>query len=259
MLELTPLPALADNYIWAFGRRDEAPRVVVDPGDARPVLRHLAAQRLRLTAILLTHHHADHVAGAAALAEATGAPVFGPPDARLPIAPHAVRDGDSIELPELGLEARVLHVPGHTLSHVAYVVGPALFAGDTLFSVGCGRLFEGSPAEMLASLDRLAALDPALLLCAGHEYTEANCRFALGLEPDNAVLRAKSDAVTRLRAAGRPSLPTTLAGELACNPFLRVRNAGLRGALARAAALPRDTDDVTAFAALRRLKDQFRG
>ncbi|MEO7160988.1 MAG: hydroxyacylglutathione hydrolase, partial [Polaromonas sp.] len=188
---LIPIPAFADNYLWLL--HDGKRALVVDPGDAAPVLRALKQSALQLESILVTHHHADHTGGVDALREATGATVYGPATERIPLPSKPLREGDTVHA--LGLEFQVLDVPGHTAGHIAFYTPdmdgkPLLFCGDTLFSGGCGRLFEGTPAQMLASLDKLAALPGATRVCCTHEYTLANLRFALAVEPDNAELAA---------------------------------------------------------------------
>jgi hydroxyacylglutathione hydrolase len=255
MLHITPLPALADNYIWLLN--DEAGNaVVVDPGDAAVVERALAARRLTLRAILLTHHHDDHIGGVDALRRRFDVPVYAPVDKRITTATDWVKDNDVIDIDEPSCHFVVLSVPGHTLSHVAYVCAGALFCGDTLFSLGCGRLFEGTPAQMLASLDRLSALPEDTKVCGGHEYTEANARFALTIEPGNADLRTRIDAVMELRARDLPTLPVKLASELACNPFLRVNSSGVKTWCRRQGIAG---DRLDRFAAVRAAKDAFAG
>ncbi|HEY0230242.1 MAG TPA: hydroxyacylglutathione hydrolase [Dokdonella sp.] len=253
-MTLVPLPALSDNYIWLLA--DAAgDALVVDPGEAAPVRAALERDGLRLRAILLTHHHPDHIGAAAELAEATGATIHAPVDPRIERADVRVGDGDRIELAAPACTFDVLAIPGHTLSHVAYYGRydgqGLLFCGDTLFSVGCGRMFEGTPAQMLASLDRLAALPGETQVCCGHEYTLANCAFARALDPHNAALAARSVEVIALRERGAVTLPSSLADERACNPFLRVDSAALVTALGGG-------DRVQRFAELRRRKDDFR-
>lgn len=252
-MHLVPLPALADNYIWLL-HDDDGQALVVDPGDDAPVERALAERRLQLRAVLLTHHHPDHVAGAAALRARHAVPVYGPRDPRVDAISHPLGDGDELLLDTPHVRFRVMAVPGHTLSHIAYVGEGLLFCGDTLFSLGCGRLFEGTPAQMLASLDRLGGLPGATLVCCGHEYTQANARFAAEIEPANEALQARTREVEALRAADRPSLPVMLASERAGNPFLRIDSETLIDWGRRHGA----TNRVSRFAALRVAKDRFR-
>ncbi|MGB2818395.1 MAG: hydroxyacylglutathione hydrolase [Burkholderiaceae bacterium] len=255
-LTVTPLPAFADNYLWLLVRGREA--VVVDPGDPAPVRRALEQSALRLSAILVTHHHGDHVGGVVELKAATGAAVFGPAREAIEGVDRRVQGGDGFDV--LGAHFTVLDVPGHTAGHVAYFAAdeapPLLFCGDTLFGCGCGRLFEGTPAQMVDSLDRLAALPPATRVYCAHEYTLANIRFALAMEPTNQALqrRAAQDQATRDR--GEPTLPSTIGLEIATNPFLRVDAAEVRASAARGTA---DTVDRTGiFASLREKKNMFR-
>lgn len=251
-LRLLPVAALADNYVWLLADPSSGAAIAVDPGEAAPVRAALQHEGWRLGAILITHHHPDHVGGVAELVADTPVPVYAPVDARIPFAHVAVADNQHVHIgnPPLGFD--VLAVPGHTLSHVAYHGHGLLFSGDTLFSVGCGRIFEGTAAQMLASLDRLGALPGDTLVCCGHEYTVANCAFAREIEPDNAALRERCAAAAEMRAQGRPTLPSPLAEERACNPFLRV------GASRVAAGVATDADRVQRFAALRARKDAWR-
>lgn len=254
-MRLTALPAFDDNIIWCLF--DDAGRAtVVDPGDATPVLDALG-EAPALAAVLLTHHHNDHIGGVPALLERWPAtPVFAPDDARIGSATHRVRPGERIDAS--GVSFDVIDVAGHTRSHVAFVGADALFCGDALFSLGCGRLFEGTPAQMHASLHRLASLQGETRVCCGHEYTRSNAAFALAADPGNAALQARAAEVRRLRARGEWTLPSTIASERACNPFLRCAAPEVRSAIAaRLGRAP--VDDVETFAELRRWKDTFRG
>lgn len=225
MLQIDALPAFNDNYIWLL--QDPATRqcAVVDPGDATPVTDWLEAHSdWRLTDILVTHHHHDHIGGVGLLKQHTGARVIGPSEEAIPARDLAVGEGDQIAV--LGQLWRVLHVPGHTLGHVAYFSettpdAPVLFSGDTLFAAGCGRLFEGSPEQMYDSLSRLSSLPESTRVYCAHEYTLSNLRFASAVEPHNPRISGRLQEVTQLRAEGRPTVPSTLAIEKMTNPFLR--------------------------------------
>jgi hydroxyacylglutathione hydrolase len=258
MLSVRPVPAFQDNYIWLI----DSPRaagsvVVVDPGDAAPVLQALRATGSRLAAILITHHHADHIGGLGELVAATGAPAIGPADERIGGLTRTVGDGEELQLPELGLRFQILAVPGHTLSHIAYSGHGALFVGDTLFSAGCGRLFEGTATQMAESLAKLSALAAEAQVYCGHEYTASNLKFALAVEPSNPDTLAYSAAVNAWRAQGRPSLPSNLALEIRVNPFLRCAVPAVKSAAEAHAgrSLPTPTE---VFATLRSWKDGFR-
>jgi hydroxyacylglutathione hydrolase len=260
-MKLFALPAFSDNYLWLW--QQDSMAVVVDPGDAAPVLQALSQKGLTLAAILVTHHHADHVGGVRELHNTTGAQVFGPAREDVP-APHTpVMDGDTLTL--LGQTVQVLDVPGHTAGHVAYFLPdapetPVLFCGDTLFSGGCGRIFEGTPAQMLASMDHLAKLPGTTRVCCAHEYTLSNLRFALAVEPRNTELQAYMAHCQQLRDQGTPTLPALLGTELQINPFLRARHPDVQHAVAQHAGLPatEQTDDVAVFAALREWKNNFK-
>ncbi|MDP1649378.1 MAG: hydroxyacylglutathione hydrolase [Rubrivivax sp.] len=258
-MNLIALPAFADNYIWML--HDGARAVVVDPGDAAPVRAALDAQGLALAGILVTHHHPDHVGGVDDLRPRLQGPVYGPAREKIPGPYLALHDGASIEV--LGLRFSVLDVPGHTAGHIAYLQqaaagakGPLLFCGDTLFSAGCGRLFEGTPAQMKTSLERLAALPAETQVCCTHEYTLSNLRFAAAVEPGN---RARADYEQRCRArheAGMPTLPSSIGLERQINPFLRC-DAPEVVASARAQGAASD-EAVAVFTALREWKNRFR-
>ncbi|MCC8362073.1 hydroxyacylglutathione hydrolase [Lysobacter sp. A6] len=253
-MRLRPLPAFEDNYVWAL-TDDAGAGLVVDPGDATPVLRAMG-EGLRLRGILLTHHHNDHIGGVPAiLAELPDLPVIGPRDERVTTATGIVGAGDVARIDDWVFE--VHEIPGHTVSHIAFHGHQVLFCGDTLFSLGCGRLFEGTPMQMLDSLDRLAALPGGTRVCCGHEYTVANASFALAVEPSNADLQARSVEARRQRMEGRATVPSTIDEERACNPFLRVDVPEVRGAVARHVGRPLQ-DRVDAFAELRRWKDGYR-
>jgi len=255
-LIITPLPAFKDNYLWLLVRGDEA--AIVDPGDAEPVIQALEQRKLRLRAILATHHHADHVGGAMALKQRYGAAVYGPARENIAAVDHPLSNGDQIEV--LATKFQVLDIPGHTAGHIAFFAAqlnpPAVFCGDTLFACGCGRLFEGTPEQMLTSLDRLAALPVTTRVYCGHEYTVANIRFAMAVEPGNRELQARAASATAMRRRGEPTLPSTIGLELATNPFMRCDNPAVRAAasgLATGAGFAR----VSTFAAMRSWKDGF--
>jgi hydroxyacylglutathione hydrolase len=258
MLEIVPLSAFQDNYIWTLrdADRKNPNAAVVDPGEARPVKEYLAREGLTLAAILATHHHPDHVGGIAELVEMTRVPVFGPKGEPIPALTHPVGQDDKVEIPALKASFSVLEIPGHTRAHVAYYGLESLFCGDTLFACGCGRVFEGTAEQMLASLSKLAALPDETKVYCGHEYTLANIKFARAVDPDNSVLAAREERAKRLRAAGRPTLPSTLGEERATNPFLRCAEPVVVESANKYLGA-RIADPVRVFAAIREWKNRF--
>mgnify|MGYP001563652622 CR=1 FL=1 len=254
MLDIVPLPAFRDNYIWTL--RDAKFAAVVDPGEARPVKEYLAREGIGLVAILATHHHPDHVGGISELVRMKPVPVYGPKDEPIPEMTHPVCEGSTAAIAELGASFSVLDIPGHTRAHVAYYGLESLFCGDTLFACGCGRLFEGTPEQMVRSLAKLAALPDETKVYCGHEYTLANIRFARAVDPDNAALAAREARARRLREAGRPTLPSTLGEERATNPFLRCAEPVVIESANKYLGA-RIADPVRVFAAIRDWKNRF--
>lgn len=253
MLEIVPVKAFKDNYIWTL--RDGKRAAVVDPGDARPVIEYLTREKLELVAILATHHHADHVGGIPELLARGRVPVYGPRGEPIESLTRAVGEGDTVTIPELHVSFAVLDIPGHTRAHIAYYGAECLFCGDTLFACGCGRVFEGTPEQMYASLEKLRALPDSTKVYCGHEYTLANIGFARGVEPGNEALGAREARDRALREAGKPTLPTTLGQEKATNPFLRC----LEPAVVESANKylgARAADPVRVFAAIRDWKNR---
>ena len=252
---IVPLPAFSDNYIWTL--RDAKRAIVVDPGDAEPVLSYLAAEHLELVAILNTHHHADHVGGDSELLQHFRVPVFGPKDPRIPQVSDRLEDGDRMRLPHFGVEMEVMEIPGHTRTHIAFFGEDMLFCGDTLFAVGCGRLFEGTPEQMFESLGRLTELPDRTRVFCGHEYTLANIAFAKAAEPGNATLKEFEEHARTLRKAGHPTLPTDIGQEKKMNPFLRCNEPEIVATASRYAGQPL-SDPVSVLGAIREWKNNFK-
>ena len=256
-MNLIALPAFSDNYIWML--HDGHRAVVVDPGESAPVIEALDLHHLQLAAILVTHHHADHVGGVDELRSRLQGPVYGPRRERIPEPYVALDDGATVEA--LGLRFSVIDVPGHTSGHIAYFTedggaAPILFCGDTLFSGGCGRLFEGTPAQMHHSLSRLGGLPGATRVCCAHEYTLSNLKFARAVEPNNHALADYTTWCEAQRAADQPTLPSSIATERLVNPFLRCAEPGV-ALTAQTRGAP-TTDPVAVLAALRQWKNEFR-
>lgn len=258
MLEVTAIPALSTNYVWLIhGATDRSRVAVVDPGEAAPVISALEADDLTPVCVLITHKHPDHVGGIPELLERyPDLVVWGPEHHAIPSLDRIVSEGMAVEPEGLGLSFQVMEIPGHTLEHVAYLGHGCVFAGDTLFSIGCGRIFEGSAEQMLDSLDRLATLPEDTLLYCGHEYTVDNLRFARSVLPEDTGLGEAAQAAAQARAEGRPTVPTNIGHEQRLNPFLRTHEGPVEEACAsRAGKTLADRAEV--LAELRRWKDGF--
>jgi hydroxyacylglutathione hydrolase len=252
-MKVTAIPAFWDNYIWAL--HDDHSAIVVDPGEAAPILAWLAAHHIRLVGILVTHHHSDHIGGIAEILAHHPAPVYASARSANRHTSHLLRGGETVEIEALGVAFEVIATPGHTLDHLCYVGHGALFCGDTIFSCGCGRLFEGTPVQMHASLSRLLSLpDDTLVYCA-HEYTLENIDFAMEVEPDNLALRERLLEAEKLRAENRPTLPVSLGQEKATNPLLRFDHPAIAVAATQHYGYP-VTPGVAAFAAVRAWRDE---
>jgi hydroxyacylglutathione hydrolase len=262
MFDITAIPALQDNYIWAI--HDDHHAAVVDPGDAAPVLAFLNARGLQLDAILCTHRHADHIGGIAKLREVYNVPVYGRRHPNNPHITHDLHEGERLKLAVLGIvpniEFDIIEIPGHLDDHIAYIAPGILFCGDVLFGAGCGRNFEGTPAQLHHSLQRLAQLPDTTRVYCAHEYTAANLRFALACEPDNLAVQQRAATTKQLRAANQITLPSTIALEKATNPFLRctqpeiIRTLQQRGLTDTS---ERGVSELGVFTALRAWKNHF--
>lgn len=260
MLTIQTVPAFDDNYLWVFHAAGSSRAYVVDPGDARPIETALERSRLELAGILVTHHHGDHIGGINALLAARPKEtiaVYGPHSPNIPQITHPLTQGQTLELDD-GIRFEVLEVPGHTLDHIAYYNhdDAVLFCGDTLFAGGCGRMFEGNPAQMQASLEKLSQLPGNTLVYCAHEYTESNLRFALAVEPDNTELIARAASTSILRQSNQATVPSRLSDELATNPFVRVHEAPVIAAASRYCAAEL-SGPAEVFAQLRGWKDHF--
>jgi hydroxyacylglutathione hydrolase len=259
MISVQAIPVFRDNYVWVLKAQDHDSVFVVDPGDGKAVQAYLSTQGWRLGGILVTHHHPDHTAGVPLLAAADNIPVYGPAREKVACCTHPLQDQQQLHLDDLALDLQVLEIPGHTLGHIAYYSAQArlLFCGDTLFSAGCGRLFEGTAQQMQSSLARLRQLPDVTAIYCGHEYTLANIDFALQVEPDNTSLRDYAQQAQDLRAAHKPTLPSTLALEKQVNPFLRWDQPAVVAAASRYVK-QKLKDPVAVFAAIRYWKDHFK-
>lgn len=255
MLHIEPIPFLRDNYAWTI--HDGTDAIVVDPGEASPILAWLEQRRIRLAAILVTHHHGDHAGGIADLARRHAPRVIGPAGGQIAGITQSVEDGETLSFSRPDCHFQVIALPGHTLDHLGYLGQGHLFCGDTLFSCGCGRLFEGTPAMMQRSLARLAALPDETLICCAHEYTLANLAFARSLEPENIELAEWETEVRRLRALGKPSLPVSLGDEKRRNPFLRWDDGRIRK-IVETHLTHSNPEAHEIFSVVRNLKDVFK-
>ncbi len=253
-MKITAIPAFRDNYVWAI--HDDHAAILVDPGEAAPILAWLEDRHIVPSALLVTHHHADHTGGIAALRARYPIPVYAPARESIPGTTHPLQGGETLVFPVPGLEFSVLDTPGHTRGHLCYVGQGALFCGDTLFSCGCGRLFEGTPAQMYDALRRIRALPQDTRICCAHEYTLENLDFAQLVEPDNPALKQRRDEVNELRRLGTPSLPVSLATEITTNPFLRFDQPAVVVAASQHAKYPLEPG-LAAFAELRAWRDAF--
>jgi len=254
MMEVRRIHAFDDNYIWLIGCENNPSIAIVDPGDADPVVDYLEREHLKPEAILITHHHGDHTGGIKELVARYGIPVYGPANERIPALTQPVSEGDTVKLEGCHLSFQVLDTPGHTRGHVCYVGHGALFCGDTLFTGGCGRLFEGSPEQMYASLEKIRALPDTTQVYCAHEYTQANLAFAMVAEPDNAAIRARLDEVRKLRASHQDTVPASLGLEKETNPFLRSHIPALIKAAESFAGKPLP-NPAAVFATVRHWKD----
>ncbi len=256
MLEIIPISAYQDNYIWAIVNTSAKTCVIVDPGDALPVLNFLLQRQLSLSAILVTHHHADHTGGIAQLQQQETIPVYGPRAGHTPTVTHHLQEGNHVTLDTIGLTLRVIAVPGHTLDHIAYYNDQYLLCGDTLFSAGCGRLFEGTAKQMYNSLTKLTRLTDTTRVYCAHEYTLANLAFAHAVEPNNPVLLSYTAQAELCRQHAKPTLPSTIGLEKTINPFLRCHIPAVRRA-AEIFAGQTGMDEIAVFTQLRTWKNTF--
>lgn len=256
-ISVNPIKALQDNYIWSIENNATRTAIIIDPGEAAPVLTYLQQHKLQLVAILITHHHWDHTNGISEIIEMMNVPVYGPAIEAISTLTHSVKQDSIISFAELPTPIKVLHIPGHTLGHLAYYVDGKLFCGDTLFSAGCGRVFEGTFTQMYQSLMKLRALPDATLVYCAHEYTLANLRFAKTVEPHNSAIQERIEIITRLIDQGQPSLPSTISAEKKVNPFLRCDVSEVMQS-ASAHAQRELSNPIEVFTVLREWKNNFK-
>lgn len=255
-MKIYPIPAFKDNYIWIV--HDNQHAIVVDPGDASPVISYLDKQHLKLIAILVTHHHRDHTGGIKDLFELYNTPVYGPRREKIPCLTHPLDEGNIVEFKQLNFHLKVIDIPGHTLGHIAYLWHGGMFCGDTLFTCGCGKIFEGTPEQLHHSLQRLASLPDDTLVYCTHEYTEYNTPFAQICEPSNAALKQRVIDAEALRAQNKPTVPSTLRLEKATNPFLRCKEPEIIHHIEQQFGSKLSAnDEQAAFTALRKWRDLF--
>ena len=255
-VSVKPIPSLSDNYIWLIINDSEATVAIVDPGSSAGPISYIEKMNLQPAAILVTHHHWDHVNGIEELVNRFDIPVYGPATEYVPQLTTPLADNDNFSLPELKLGFDVMDISGHTAGHIGYLTGNKLFCGDTLFSAGCGRLFNGTAAQLHASLKRIGQLPDSTLIYCSHEYTLDNLRFAQAVEPDNSAIQSRITDVEILRGKNLPSLPVTLEMEKRYNPFLRTNRENIMQAVAQHSGQKIDNSE-TCFRYLRMWKDGF--
>lgn len=257
MINIVPLPALKDNYIWVLQKTGDRSIWIVDPGEAEPVIDYIEQNQLHLDGILITHHHWDHTNGLAVLQHRYPiTPIYGANPVQVKAITHPIQEGDTIPIPSWGKTIEIMAIPGHTLDHTAYLLDNALFCGDTLFACGCGRIFEGTPKMMLNSLNKIKALPSRTLIYCGHEYTLANLQFALKVDPDNMALQHRYHQVEKLLQTQSCSLPSKLPDEWATNPFLRCDSPDIQKSV-RAHVGGNCENTLETFAALREWKNSI--
>lgn len=253
-IQIHPVKAFEDNYIWVLHNNTEA--IVVDPGESTAVDTYLRAKQLTLNAILLTHHHYDHINGVDKLLSDWNCDIYGPEDQSIQFGHQILKEGDQLTIESMGVNFKVIETPGHTNSHICFYNQLWLFCGDTLFSIGCGRMFEGTPAEYVSSLNRIKTLDPSTQIYCAHEYTLSNLEFALAIQPDNNELLLYQEKIKQLRHQNKPSLPTRLATQLNLNPFLKINNKNFQNTVSKFSQC-KINDEIQCFAQIRKLKDTY--